>query len=176
MVEDWDIIILTETWRTKPREFFVTIGGHMFAGAGCDAGRRGVAFLVHKRWRHNIKEFHVVNERIAYLRLWRRHLKMRVIGAYFPHGGYSDTKVQEVYSALSEIHREATSWRESTILGGDFNAEVGRAGEHDCRKVIGKHGLNNENHRGQWLKNRCGLEKFSLTNTFYPKHDDAKYT
>ena len=96
------------------------------------------------------------------------------MGAYFPHGGYSDAKAQDMYLALSEIHPGTTSKRESTILGGDFNAEVGSASQYDRGKVIVKHGVNHESPRGRWLKDWSGSEKSGLANAFYPNHENAK--
>ena len=40
-MEPWDIIILSETWRVEECEMFATNDGHLFANAGCEAGRRG---------------------------------------------------------------------------------------------------------------------------------------
>ena len=70
--EDWDVIIITEIWRKTQREYFQTVDGHLFAGAGSDSGRRGVAFLINKRWARHVEEFCVINERIAFLRI-RKH-------------------------------------------------------------------------------------------------------
>ena len=102
---DWDIIMLTETWRTSAREYFTTNDGHLFASAGCDAGRRGVAFLINKHWRSSIKEFGVINERIAFLRLRRKKLRLCLVVAYFPHAGYSDRDVQAMYTSITTLHK-----------------------------------------------------------------------
>ena len=49
MLTNWDILVLNETWRLDGFEMWATDEGHLFCNAGCEAGRRGVGFLVHKR-------------------------------------------------------------------------------------------------------------------------------
>ena len=55
------------------------------------------------------------------------------------------------------------------VLGMDANGEVGSRGDYDNEKVIGPFGLNEENSRGQWLKQWATLHDLVLTNTFFSK-------
>ena len=43
----WDVLILSETWREKKQERWRSRNGHMFCGAGGTRGERGVAILLH---------------------------------------------------------------------------------------------------------------------------------
>ena len=47
LFDEWDILLLSETWRETQREQFTTQDGHVFLGSGAGGERRGVAFLVH---------------------------------------------------------------------------------------------------------------------------------
>ena len=47
-LENWDIVVLSETWRKPKNEFFTMQTGDIYMSCGCDAGRRGVGFVVHK--------------------------------------------------------------------------------------------------------------------------------
>ena len=67
--EPWDIIILSETWRVDECEMFATNEGHLFANAGCEAGRRGVGFLVHRKCVKLLQSFTPISERVAILTL-----------------------------------------------------------------------------------------------------------
>ena len=46
----WDITVITETWREFKDEMWKTEAAHTFCGMGGTKGRRGIAFLVHRRW------------------------------------------------------------------------------------------------------------------------------
>ena len=169
LVKEWDVMILTETWRKPKNEYFETIDGNMFMNRGCDAARRGVGFLVHKKWISFIEDFIPLNERVSYLRLKVKHRIFVIIGAYFPHTGYPDHEVEEVYSAISSILEHCKKRKELVIVGGDFNAEIGERNELDDPSFIGKHTIGNTNPRGAWLKQFCCLNGLAISNTLYPK-------
>ena len=147
-VNDWDILLISETWRSEIREFMALQSGHVFFGSGSSTARQGVAILLHQRWTNTVKQFIAVNERIAYLDLCLHSGTFRFVTTYFPHAGYADAHIERMYSFLSQIHAEATRRKYQTIIGGDFNAEVGSKNDSNNMKVIGQHGLNSENARG----------------------------
>eukprot|EP00973_Karenia_brevis_P090162 12401232-Karenia_brevis.AAC.1 len=65
----------------------------------------------------------VTNERLIGLDAVICGRMVRFIAAYFPHSGYHDSCVQEVYSILSSLKKEADAKGYVTCIGGDFNAE-----------------------------------------------------
>jgi hypothetical protein len=105
---EWDVIMVNETMRSQKREFWMTHGGHTILASGFDLPTRGVAILVHKKWSKYIKQFTPINERCAFVDIRNKKVKIRFVSAYFPHSGYSDAEVQELYDILSETVREAT--------------------------------------------------------------------
>eukprot|EP00973_Karenia_brevis_P067886 9444123-Karenia_brevis.AAC.1 len=56
-----------------------------------------------------------------------------------------------VYTTLSGINSEAKRKKRQVIIGGDFNAEVGRNTEATHRSTLGKYGTDRLNARGRWL-------------------------
>lgn len=172
----WDILMINETWREEAQEYFKTAGGHIFAGSGGCAGKRGVAIVVHRRHASSITNFRAINERLCFISLRINQVRFRFVTAYFPHSGYVGSEVQKVYTALSGLRKDAKLKREMFVLGADFNAVVGQRNEHDSQTHIGMHGMGSENSRGQWLKQWSTLENLIITNTFFAKHAESKIT
>ena len=80
----WDIVAISETWRTEKQELWhTTRGNRLFAGSGHDSNTRGVAFLIHSRWVKQLRRFCPVNERVAYINIDIYAWKLRVVAAYF---------------------------------------------------------------------------------------------
>lgn len=96
-------------------------------------------------------------------------LKLRVVTAYLPHGGYNDTQIQRIYTTLTAIHQECKKERRIFVLNGDFNAEVGARKDEDLKRMVGQHGLQRENARGHRLKNWATVERLTITNTHFRK-------
>eukprot|EP00973_Karenia_brevis_P085649 11881392-Karenia_brevis.AAC.1 len=61
-------------------------------------------------------------------------------------------KVQELYGVIAHLKEAGRQQGCRTILGRDFNAEVGLPGEEEDSKIIGKFGFDRANSRGQLLK------------------------
>jgi endonuclease/exonuclease/phosphatase family metal-dependent hydrolase len=172
LVKEWDVMVLTETWRKPKNEYFETIDGNIFMNCGCDAARRGVGFLVHRKWSSFIQEFVPLNERVSYLRLKVGRKTFVVIGAYFPHTGYPDHDVEEMYATISSILEQCKQKKELVLIGGDFNAEIGERNEFDDPLFIGKHTIGTTNPRGAWLKRFCSFNGLAISNTLYPKRKE----
>ena len=172
----WDIIVITETWRECERESFVITGGHLFCGSGGFAASRGVAFLVNERWANKLFSFIRVDERVAYLDVRLHSERLRFIATYFPHSGYDDNSVQVMYDILHTVRAEARRKRIRTIICGEFNAVVGGREEYDDPRTIGQHGLDDCNARGRWLKHWATANRFMISNTFFSKRPAARVT
>ena len=176
MLTNWDILVLNETWRLDGFEMFATDEGHLFCNAGCEAGRRGVGFLVHKRWTKWLKGFTPVSERVACLTLQKQKMKIKIVGVYFPHSGYPDDTVQELYDKLECILYESRASREHVVITGDFNAEIGTRRDIDNQRLIGPWSVGDQNYRGFWLKRWCELNELTVANTLFPKRRESIIT
>ena len=171
LVNTWSVCVLSETWRKQQQDYYSTKNGNTFMYAGCEAGRRGVGFLVNEEWSSYISDFAPINERVAYLRIVKNNVKLTIIGVYFPHTGYADDTVQEMYDILATIIDEAQRRKDHIIVGGDFNAEIGAHSEQDDAKYVGQFSMGETNSRGAWLKRFCYFKNLTIANTLYPKHE-----
>ncbi|KAI0237944.1 hypothetical protein LSAT2_011450, partial [Lamellibrachia satsuma] len=86
-----------------------------------------------------------------------------IVSAYAPTMTYSDEEKENFYESLkTTIGRVPRS--DKLIVLGDFNARVGR--DHETwERVIGHHGMGNENANGSLLLNMCAEYQLTITNT-----------
>ena len=174
--EQWDIVLVNETWRTDKEEYWVTEDKHIFAGAGHDCGRKGVGILVHERWSKNILRFKLVSERVCFLDVKIFGMNLRFVSVYFPDNTYPDAEVQQVYDTLSEIRREALKTRYKLVIAGDFNAKVGDEEGNKAHSSCGSFGYGTQNSRGQWLLTWSSVKALKIANTMFRKQDDKLRT
>ena len=137
--------------------------------SGYNTHTRGVALFVNRKWSKSIKKFHPINERIAMVDLKHKQIQLGVISAYFPHSGYGDEDVQEMYNTLSELIKEARDHKLKVVIGADCNAQVGIPDEDENNRYIGRFGMRNCNARGQWLKNWATTNNMIVANTCFEK-------
>ena len=93
LLENWDLLMLNETWRETNEEAFEFDGGHMFFGSGGTKGHAGVGFMLHTRWKSCLKQFKPINTRIAFLDLDICCQRLRCVCVYMPHSDYADACV-----------------------------------------------------------------------------------
>ena len=157
---DWDIVVITETWRDAKEENVVLADGHRFLGSGGTVSERGVAVIVHSRWSNGVQGCQAVSERLMAVEvdIWTH--KFTLIATYMPHSGYDAVAVEEVYAAMSTLHNEARRKHRITVFAGDWNAVLGTWKPGDDAKVLGNHGLGPRNCRGQWMTIWATLERF----------------
>lgn len=163
----WDVVLCQETWREYKEEIFETGAGHLFLGAGGIKGKRGVAIILHKRWRHSFLRFSVGSERVASADVRIHDMVFTFISAYFPHSDYADMCVLEVYDALESMIRMANHKKHFLVFGFDGNAVVGKIGPEEADDFVGEYGYGCRNVRGEWLARWSLLEGIVLTNTMF---------
>jgi len=166
--EMWDIIVFTETWREERREVFETAAGHTWLGSGGARGAKGVGILLNKRWSY--ESFYAVSERVCAVDVRICGEIVRAVGVYMPHGGYDDIDVEAVYVQIENLLDRSCGRQRSTLIAGDFNAEVGRAAEHGRREEAC------QSARGQWLCNWCLVNGFNVVNTSEERPWDEVWT
>ena len=115
----WDVVLLSETWRAKTRERWLTEDGHMFCGAGGMKGERGTAILLHRRWTKSFSAFHAVSERVCAIDVGIGGRCLRFIAVYMPHGGYDDADVEGAYLQLDGLLCTVGRLKRTCILVGD---------------------------------------------------------
>ena len=128
---DWDLIALSETWRTSTEEIWRTSTGHLFLGASCTSGRRGVAILILQNHVKGFKAFQAVNERICSVDINLGGFKFRFISLYMPDNSYDDDAVKDTYVHLSQLCKNVRRLPRRIVITGDWNAVVGSRREAD---------------------------------------------
>ena len=126
----WDIIGISEMRR--PGENVVELASqHIMFNKGNDKKQGGVGFLIHKKLKGNIEEFHATSNRVASvtIRISKRY-KIIIIQVYAPTSVSSQEELEEFYNDLqTEMRHKKTHYN---VIMGDFNAKVGK-GDEDCR-------------------------------------------
>ena len=112
----WDLLLLNETWREEPEEQWESEQGHVFAGCGHSSGRKGVAIVLHQKWKGPLLAFNPSDERLCSIDFIAHGTKIRALSAYFPDCSYNDAEVQKVYDKVAEQIEIAKKKRQGTRL------------------------------------------------------------
>ena len=166
----WYIIGISEMRR--PGENVVELASqHIMFNKGNDKKQGGVGFLIHKKLKGNIEEFHATSNRVASvtIRISKRY-KIRIIQVYAPTSVSSQEELEEFYDDLqTEMRHKKTHYN---VIMGDFNAKVGK-GDEDC---VGSFGYGVRNDRGDDLINFATAHGFKIMNTYYKKKKNRRWT
>ena len=173
---EWDVVVLTETWRATREENFIFADGHQFLGSGGTVGERGVAVIVHRRWRERFHSNKAISERLMAVEIDILEHKFTVIGTYMPHTGYDDREVERVNDSMSELREKVKRKGRTTIIAVDWNAVPGFCKPCDDEKVLGKHGFGPRSCRGEWMLRWATLEILCIVNTLFDKPFANKWT
>ena len=114
-----------------------------------------------------------VNERLVTMRIRLSGKNYAtIVSAYAPTMTYPDEEKENFYESLkTTIGRVPRS--DKLIVLGDFNARVGR--DHETwERVIGHHGMGNENANGSLLLNMCAEYQLTITNTLFQQANKYK--
>ncbi|XP_037784641.1 craniofacial development protein 2-like [Penaeus monodon] len=122
---------------------------HISFHKGNDKKLGGVGFLIHKKLKGNITEFHATSDRVASvtIKISKRY-DIKIIQAYAPTSLSSQDALDDLRTALQ---RKKAHFN---IIKGDFNA----------------------NERGDDLVNFATTNNFKITNTFYKKKQNRRWT
>ena len=172
----WDVLLLSETWRERKQERWRTEDGHMFCGAGGKKGERGIGILLNRRWVKNFRAFHAVSERMCSLDVGIGGRKIRFVAVYMPHGGYDDADVEGTYVELDGLVSRAGDDSRKCILVGDWNAVVGPQQLGDDEGIVGLYGVGGRNARGEWLVQWASSHQLAIASTMIEKHFDEQWT
>ena len=88
-----------ETWRKQKEERWTTRQGHIFAATGVSEACHGTATLINNRWTKHIKEVQHSGPRLT---IEKKKFRRQVSSVYFPHTGYGDGCLRQVYSELQK--------------------------------------------------------------------------
>ena len=174
----WDIVGLSETrWKGKG-EFYTTVEGLQYkvlcSGRDDEISREEVALLLNQKAAKALIGYQAVSSRIIMARFTTKFCKMTVIQTYAPTSDSTEEVIDSFYGEMQQMV-SAVPKHDILIITGDWNAKVG-TDYGTWGGTIGKHGIGEENDRGERLLNFCASNKLSIMNTFFEKRQNKKWT
>ena len=162
---DWDVILISETWR-QSKEIWETQQGYIMVESGQVINKHGGAIMLNKRWKNQINWVHCESERVVAMSISVNKQSIVLMSVYMPHSGYADHHFEKVYKTITKMIEDEKGMK---IIGGDFNAELG-PGEGLELLAVGHYTLIKGNCRGEWmtqwlLQNKLVALKRSTTET-----------
>ena len=167
----WDVMLISGTGR-QGKEIWETQEGHIMVETGKFTNKHGVAILLNRRWKNQIKWIHCACERVVAMSISLNKQPIVLMSVYMPHSGYPDHQVEKTYKTIHTIMEKDKSMK---IIGGDFNAELGPA-EGIELSAVGHYTLNKANCRGEWMTQWLLENKLVALNTMYKKLPQKQVT
>ena len=169
----WDAVIVNEAWCELPEELIQLPDRSLWCGSGGTAGKHGVGVLQHRDWK--LDNFKAISSRLCVVNATKNGVRLSLIVAYLPHGGYSDDAVEQIYDDISTQIGLARKDRRRIVLGGDWNAEVASATGNDIG-AAGRFTNPIRSARGDWLAAWAQQHDFKIANKFFDKRWDNTWT
>lgn len=173
---EWDITFLNETWQPEKEELWRSAEGHLFCGSGGAPGHCGVALILNEKCKARLRAFQAGSERLCAADVDMSGKRFRFICAYFPHAGYPDAAVEELYSQMTALCEKVRSLGRKLVICGDCNAVVGSRVLGDDPRVVGAHGGGERNSREDWLVGWAVLNRMRISNTVFRKQYIKQWT
>ena len=167
---DFEIGCITETWRRDFEETLQTPHGNKIFMSSCGANSRGVGICLHKQFLQNVQEvsFHACSDRVCCLRCTWNMKRLHIYSVYFPTAWDSDDAVEELYDIIDLLLENDRRLGATPLLGGDFNACLGRPLSHDDVDHLGSFGSGDRNARGWMLARWILRHNFQVMNRVCP--------
>jgi len=143
-----DIAILTET--KKKNEGSEDIGHYVMIYSGVPANQwasSGVAVAVRKDWKHKIRDYTWISDRIIETKIKVLNRNFTIVGVYAPVEG-KEQATEEFYRELQQSIDKIPR-TENIIVAGDFNGRIGNQPIPEC---IGTYGEQVMNYNGETLR------------------------
>ena len=148
---EFDLLLLSETWRGDREEHFTTIGGHKVVLSGGSPGRRGVGICISKKLLNKIDGvlFFCYSDRMCALHFRLGTIPFQVFSCYMPTTWEPDLVVEQFFELLGLLLTCCADSGNVSILGGDFNAVLGSPMAGDDVEFLGTWGIGDRNDRGK---------------------------
>lgn len=166
----YDVVGLSEVRRvgTSVREY----DDFIFCYKGETRGLYGVGFIVKKYLKRNIVSFNGISERVALLKLNLNGYQLNILQVYAPTEASNEDEVERFYDTINETLRKTGK---NIIVMGDFNSKIGNPRPEESL-IMKNHGYGVRNNRGERLIDFAYENKLSITNTFFKKPKNLRWT
>ena len=155
----------------RPGEKITELGSkHILYNMGNDKKYGGVGFLIHRKLSGNIECFLSTSDRVASVTTCiSRRYKLKIIQVYAPTSLSSQEELDNFYD---DLYTAMQNNKAHFNIIGDYNAKVG-GGDEEC---LGAFGNGDRNDRGEDLVNFTIAHGFKITNTFFEKKNQMRWT
>ncbi|KAF4649947.1 1,2-dihydroxy-3-keto-5-methylthiopentene dioxygenase [Perkinsus olseni] len=155
-------------------------GNYIFWGGGAWRSRNGgrvggVAIAINVRRKEELKSFHLINGRLAYV-VMKGHAgrDLVIISAYGPTEMTSTDEKEKFWSDLDGILREGDiNEIDQIVIAGDMNGETGRR-EEGCG--LGKCAIGLQNNNGERLVDFANERGLNIVASIFKKRSRVKCT
>lgn len=161
----WQIVGLCETHLLGKGELHHGDYHILLSGREDGKHRDGVALVLARTASAALLSFEPISPRLLKARFKTHFGELTVVQSYAPTSTATDEEMDLYYKEL-ETAVITTSRQDMLLVMGDFNAKVGTNSEV-WRGIVGKHGLGEENERGERLLNFCASNNLVVTNTWF---------
>lgn len=128
----------------------------------------GVGFWICKEWSQFVVECVKAKERLAILQLELNRFKLNFVNGYAPTTAASESTADNFYRELRKTYNTTKRWDSTTLVIGDFNAQIGPTNNEDG-PYIGRHGTGARNFDRDRLYNFALSNRIFLVNSLFPK-------
>ena len=162
-----DIAALSETRISGSSQFEEASAGYTFFCQGQPAGEMrhgGVGFAIRSRLLTHVRESAcAISPRLMKLQLNLEggHV-VTLFSCYAPTLAATQEEKEQFYDQFSHA-TNAVPFKHQLFILGDFNARVGKDFK-DWNKILGHHGIGNENANGSLLLEFCMVHNLAVTN------------
>jgi exonuclease III len=168
-----EIASITETKKKGSGSEIVGNYLHFYSGIPKDnRAKRGVALLIHKKWKHVITNWQCTDERIITMNINILKTRFTVIGVYGPNEDEPVVNKDLFYETLQRVITDFGNKRELVLIG-DFNAHTGHSTDSP---IIGSFGEEESNDNGTRLIDLCEQNNLKIANGFFQHKDIHTFT
>ena len=171
-----DILGIAET-HLRGKKIGEDLGdGFTLLSVGVEEGRlkAGVAIIIGPLLQGNIKDSHLINERIIEVTLKIKTCNLTILQVYAPQQGRPAQEKIDFYDQL-EDHINQIPPGNKTVIIGDFNGRVGKE-RTNIENVLGPFGEQTRNEEGEMLIDFCLRNNMAVMNGFFKHRESHKMT
>ena len=170
-----DLLAITEArWTQTGKQKLSTGEVIIWSGKNDGNHEEGVALIISKKQANALLQWKPISERLMYVRMNSRHVKLSILVAYAPINAAEEEAKDQFYSTV-QAALEDIPGHDVLLLMGDFNARVG-GNNLDRERTMGKHGEGECTDNGERLIDLCEENDLVIGGTLFQHKTIHKLT